>query len=389
MPAWTDRALLCLLLAAPAGLFLGCSEGTGAEDVGIVCDPGEGQMCTCASGLGSVAWCRIDGTGFLPCECEAGDEGFGGETAGDGDGDGDGDTGDGDGDGDTGDGDGETGDGDTGDGDADTGDGDGDGDPILDQACYPGPNDDYSVCFPIVVPAPLPAGYDYPAPYQGNPNYRAPVRYLDLDAIDQSAQVAANFTLDEFAQSWKGRYAVLQPHAVAYVQDLRDVVGPISVNSGYRPPAYNAMVGGAGSSRHIYGDGFDLDPIEVPLATLEAACSNNAGFLVEYESHVHCDWRNVDVDVGFFGLPNGDAPNELPLLAASLEQDPHTGHWSAPASGFDEGEPVRRWTAFAADDRVLTQARGRTFEAPPETAYVEVLVGARMRLVGEPLSRRE
>ncbi|PRQ06772.1 D-Ala-D-Ala carboxypeptidase family metallohydrolase [Enhygromyxa salina] len=386
MPARIDRALLCLLLAAPAGLYLGCSEGTGAEDVGIVCDPGEGQMCTCASGLSSVAWCRVDGAGFLPCECEAGDEGFGGETASSGDGDaGDGD---GDGDGDSGDGDDDSGDGDgdTGDGDPETGDGDGDGDgdPNLDQACYPGPNDDYSVCFPIVVPAPLPDGYDYPAPYQGNPNYRAPVRYLDLDAIDQSAQIAPNFTLDEFAQTWKGRYAVLQPHAVAYAQDLRDVVGAIAVNSGYRPPAYNLMIGGANSSRHIYGDGFDLDPIDVPLATLETACSNNAGFLVEYESHVHCDWRNVDVHVGFFGLPSGEAPNdELPVLAASLERDQQTGHWRAPASGFDEGEPMRRWTAYGADDEVLVHARGRSFEAPLGTEYVEVLVGARVRLISE------
>lgn len=57
-----------------------------------------------------------------------------------------------------------------------------------------------------------------------------------LEAIDQSGQITPNFTLEETAQVWKGRYAVVQPHAVAYLQDLRDMIGPIVVNSGYRSP---------------------------------------------------------------------------------------------------------------------------------------------------------
>jgi hypothetical protein len=63
------------------------------------------------------------------------------------------------------------------------------------------------VCFAIVTPNPLPSDYNYPAPHQGNVNYRAPLRYLDLEAIDSTAAVAPNFTLDELAQVWKGRYA--------------------------------------------------------------------------------------------------------------------------------------------------------------------------------------
>jgi hypothetical protein len=375
--------MLCLTFAAPLGFGLGCSGGTGYEDTGFLCNPGEGQMCDCPGGSTSVAWCAADGSGFLPCECEAGDEGFGDETVGDpdtgdGDGDGDGDSGDGDGDG--GDGDGDTGPGD-GDGDTGPGDGDGDGDPNLEEACYPGPQEDWSVCFPIVALDPLPADYDYPAPYQGNINYREPVRYLDLEAIDQSAQVAPNFTLDELAQSWKGRYAVMQPHAVAYLQDLRDIVGPIAVNSGYRNPAYNVMVGGATYSRHMYGDAFDLDPIQASLATLESVCSDNDGFLVEYETHVHCDWRSIDVDTGFFGLPSVDEPGlALPPLEADLEYDPDTGRWQAPASGFEEGEPLRRWTAFDGDGRVIAQARGRSFVAPEAARRVEVIVGAQLHL---------
>ncbi|MFO7567988.1 MAG: D-Ala-D-Ala carboxypeptidase family metallohydrolase [Enhygromyxa sp.] len=385
-----SRVVSCLFLAAPLalGFTLACAGGTGAEDAGFVCEPGEGRMCECPSGQTSVAWCRHDGADFLPCECEGADEGFAGETgdpgeSGDGDGDGDDQTGDGDGDGE-----GETGDGDgdeqTGDGDGEGETGDGDGEPNFDEACYLGPAKDNSVCFPIVAPNPLPSAYNYPAPYQGNVNYRAPLRYLDLEAIDNVAAVAPNFTLDELAQVWKGRYAVVQPHAVARLQDLRDALGAIAVNSGYRSPGYNANIGGATSSRHMYGDGFDLDPIEVPLATLEAACTQNAGFLVEYASHVHCDWRGLPVDVGFFGLPDVfDLQLDYPVFTAELERDPVSGEWLAPATGFDEGEPLRRWSAFDAEGRLLVEHRGPRFAAPPETAWVEVVVGAQIRLRSE------
>ena len=108
---------------------------------------------------------------------------------------------------------------------------------------------------------------------------------------------------------------------VAKVQDMRDIVGPIIVNSGYRPPGYNAMIGGATHSRHMYGDAFDLDPVNVSLATLESACTGNDGFLVEYESHVHCDWRNIAVPEAFFGAPFVAPSPQWPELHAQIEID--------------------------------------------------------------------
>jgi hypothetical protein len=378
-----SRAVSSLLLAAPLalGFILACAGGTGADDAGFVCDPGEGRMCECPSGQPSVAWCSYDGADFLPCECdgEGGDEGSADETGEPGDGDGD--PGDGDGDGETGDGDD---DGETGDGDGDGETGDGDGEPNFDEVCFLGPAKDNSVCFPIVTPNPLPSDYNYPAPHQGNVNYRAPLRYLDLEAIDSTAAVAPNFTLDELAQVWKGRYAVVQPHAVARLQDLRDALGATGVNSGYRSPGYNANIGGATSSRHMYGDGFDLNPLEVPLSTLEAACTQNAGFLVEYVSHVHCDWRGLPVDVGLFGLPELFEPElDYPVFTAELERDPVSDEWLAPATGFDEGEPLRRWSAFDAQGRLLVEHRGPRFEAPPEAVRIEVVIGAQIRLRAE------
>src|SRR5690606_17424243 len=111
---------------------------------------------------------------------------------------------------------------------------------VVDEACFLGPARDHAVCLPVVSPSPMPAGYDYPSPLNGDPNYRAPIAWLDLSAVDPDEALAPNFVLDELAQAWKGRYGVVQPHAVAKLQALRDALGPIVVNSGYRNPDYNA-----------------------------------------------------------------------------------------------------------------------------------------------------
>ena len=84
---------------------------------------------------------------------------------------------------------------------------------------------------------------------------------------------------------------------------MRDMAGSIAVNSGYRSPEYNAGVDGVENSRHLFGDGYDLDPNDVSLDELEGICTDVGGFLVEYDNHVHCDWRDEDLDEAFFGPP--------------------------------------------------------------------------------------
>lgn len=249
--------------------------------------------------------------------------------------------------------------------------------------CFPGVNGDFSTCVPVVPAATVGSGYGYPAPLSGNVNYRAPIAYIDLQAVGD-VQIAPNFKLSEVAQLHKGRYAVVQPHAIQRLQDLRNAHGGIKVNSGYRSPSYNASIDGATHSRHMYGDGFDLDPLSVGLGTLEAGCTANGGTLVEYGSHVHCDWRNHAVDAVLFGSPAlGEPDFDLGTspFSATLHHD--GGVWTAPALGFDEGEPMRRWTALDADGDVIYEATGESFAPPSGTATVEVLVGAQIELTAD------
>jgi 3D (Asp-Asp-Asp) domain-containing protein len=251
------------------------------------------------------------------------------------------------------------------------------------QLCFPGVNGDGTACMPVVAAATVGSGYTYPAPLSGNVNYRAPIAYIDLEAVGD-VQIAANFKLSEVAQVHKGRYAVVQPHAIARLQALRNELGAISVNSGYRSPSYNASIDGATHSRHMYGDGFDLDPQAASLGTLESACTSHGGTLVEYTSHVHCDWRNDPVDTLLFGAPAvGQIDLDLgpsPFSATLRRED---GLWIAPAEGFDEGEPMRRWTALDADGDVIYEATGESFAPPSGTATVEVLVGAQLELTAD------
>lgn len=169
------------------------------------------------------------------------------------------------------------------------------------QVCYPGAVWNWATCLALVQLDDVPDGYDYPTPMPGLWNYRAPIAYLDLDALDPDIMLAPDFRLGEIARAWKGRYAVVQPHAVEQLQLLRDELGAIKVDSGYRPPTYNAMIGGAEYSRHMYGDAFDLEPLDASPEALEDLCVELGGHLFEYDTHVHCDWRDEPLDERFFG----------------------------------------------------------------------------------------
>src|SRR5690606_33703163 len=104
----------------------------------------------------------------------------------------------------------------------------------------------------------------------------------------------------------------------------------------------------------------------------EVQCTSKGGMLVEYTTHVHCDFRFDPVDEAFYGPePMGVVADPGFAAVVELEGDVAT----APAEGFDEGEPVRRWTAFDEDGNVLLEATGPSFAVPDGTVRVEVNVG--------------
>ena len=77
------------------------------------------------------------------------------------------------------------------------------------------------------------------------------------------------------------------------LEPARAALGPIHVNSGYRSPAVNAMVGGAPSSQHMQGEAADLRPVNVSLRELFEWLWANAPtdqLIWEYGQWVHVSY---------------------------------------------------------------------------------------------------
>jgi hypothetical protein len=244
-------------------------------------------------------------------------------------------------------------------------------------ACYLGASGRGDACFELVKRDGA-WGESYRYPDSGDGRYAPPIRFLDLGAMEADAAVAPHFALDELAQAWKGRFAVVQPHLVEHLEGIRSAIGqPLFVNSGYRNPTYNAGVGGVEFSRHQWGDAADLDASGLTLEDIAARCEERGvDYIGWYEAHVHCDWRSDPLSVPFFGQGAGTAAPDAPEIP-SLVRDPTHGPraWTAPAAGWEEGEPLREWAALDAEGAVLATGTGRRFVPPPGAAAVSVRVG--------------
>ena len=252
--------------------------------------------------------------------------------------------------------------------------------------CYPGENKTYDACLPLVPYDPS-FGADYQYPSHNDPAYAAPQWFVDLTQVDSSLMLSPNFSVIELMQEWKGTWGLYQLHMVEVLQAIReDSGGALLITSGYRNPGYNASVGGATYSRHMYGDAADMHSGVLSLPQLASLCHDyGADYVDVYTSHVHCDWRYTPLDDDFYaGLPQADMasdqePQDHPAedVAAITLTD---GAWCTENDGFDEGEPLRSWQAFDADGALVEAAEADCYRPPTNAATVEVSVGGRLSL---------
>jgi len=255
------------------------------------------------------------------------------------------------------------------------------------QVCYPGSDGDHDTCFELTS---MRSEYEIPViPGKPKPaSYLDPIALIDLRDLSESEPLTSSFVLGEIGQKWKGEYAIIQRHAIEKLQDLRDDAGPITVNSGYRPPEYNSgLSGSAGYSRHMYGDAFDMKPHDVSLQGLADICKKHdayPGWIHVYTSHVHCDWRHKPQDPAFYpssataapdgntyGIPYGPEPS--PCDATIVEGS--DGTLTVKHEGFEEGKPLIQWTLLDADGVVVALAEGELATVPPQADAAVVEVG--------------
>jgi hypothetical protein len=251
--------------------------------------------------------------------------------------------------------------------------------PAPDEVCYPGSAEDYTACLPLIPHSTAwGSDYAYPEPYGDSGQYSAPARFIDLTVADPDLMLAPNFALGEVMQEYKGDYGLYQVHVMEHLQAIRDSIGAaLYINSGYRNVSYNAGVGGATYSRHMYGDAVDMYSNAASLSELADICDSlGAGYVSEYETHVHCDWRDDALDAAFYDVGRSRTDAGAPEHRATLIAE--AGRWSAPATGFDEGEPLRIWSAWAADGALLLVGEGAHFTPPADAARLSVEIGGQV-----------
>ena len=94
-----------------------------------------------------------------------------------------------------------------------------------------------------------------------------------------------------------------------FLEPLRKRYGPVHINSGFRTRAYNAKIGGASKSFHVYTDHDGNDQAaditcqkggprdwHRTLNSIRADKRNGRGGLGLYGSFVHCDIRDYKAD---------------------------------------------------------------------------------------------
>jgi peptidase M15-like protein len=121
---------------------------------------------------------------------------------------------------------------------------------------------------------------------------------VPLVKLQPDIQVSEHFRLSEFrAKSAAYDGARVHPNLVRLLEKLRAAAGsPIHITSGYRPPKYNAAVGGVSDSYHQDGVAADIYSNHLSTAQLHAVCSKvlgSTGGLGYYPSQ-----QFVHVDVG-------------------------------------------------------------------------------------------
>lgn len=109
--------------------------------------------------------------------------------------------------------------------------------------------------------------------FRGLARYRPPEGFVEVTPENRDVRVSPHFRLGDFLckqpAGWP-RYVVLQERllwkleAVVAALHRREGASSLHVMSGYRTPHYNAAIGQARHSRHMYGDAADVFVDEAP-----------------------------------------------------------------------------------------------------------------------------
>lgn len=110
----------------------------------------------------------------------------------------------------------------------------------------------------------------------------------------EDKQVSKNFKASEFyCKCGKCGTQVITKDLIIKLQELRDVIGePIYINSAYRCPTHNKVVGGASDSQHLKGKAADIRVDDLPpWVVMQAAEQIGFTGIHAYSTFTHVDVR--------------------------------------------------------------------------------------------------
>ena len=132
------------------------------------------------------------------------------------------------------------------------------------------------------------------APYKTTGIYRA----APLLEIDPKEPLSPHFRAGEFfPNDPKCKYLRISPALIEALEKLRQKIGgaAITIHSAYRPPAYNAAIGGVSNSAHIDGLAADISANGVSTDQLYRAADEVIGGTGGVGYYPRAEFVHIDV----------------------------------------------------------------------------------------------
>lgn len=151
---------------------------------------------------------------------------------------------------------------------------------------------------------------DLPFASRRRAHYQPPEYFIDISALStttRNARASTNFSVNEYVRlpDRNGdRRCYIDAQIAQHVQDLREAWGgPLILNSTFRSPRFNAAIGGAVFSRHMYGDALDVAVPDARRARdfYNLALAIGVDFVDAFDNTISADgsgWVHID-DRGF------------------------------------------------------------------------------------------
>lgn len=127
---------------------------------------------------------------------------------------------------------------------------------------------------------------------------------VEINAYSKAAtigkQLSTHFRVAEFACRSGADAVLIAPRLVMVLETIRAHFGaPVTINSAYRTPEYNAKVGGAAHSQHCYGTAADIvvkGQTPAAVAAFARTLMPDWGGVGVYKSFTHIDVREAKAD---------------------------------------------------------------------------------------------